>query len=779
MQWTKYVSVALVMGALISNGYGETARDTLPIKPAPFAGKIGENVTDSMPDPNVFQLVQAPDQAPNIFVMMSDDVGFAMASTFGGPVPTPNFDRLADQGIRYNRFHTSAICSPTRAALLTGRNPHNTGTGYLTDAITGYPSYQGRISDETASIAQVLKLNGYNTAMFGKHHNVPYAHTTANGPFNQWPTGLGFEYFFGYLGPETHQFQPNLYRGTSLLPNDNTMQLLDARMADDAINWIHNQQAPGSGKPFFIYFAPSSTHAPHQAPAELIESFKGQFDQGWDKVREETWRRQIEMGIIPPDTTLTPRPDEIPAWDSLSAEQKAFAARSMEVAAAMLAYQDEQIGRVLTELERMGLRENTLVSLILGDNGASADGALEGYVNRTTQTNHIAMSEESEHAYMDTLGGPDSYANYQAGWAWAMNTPLRWTKQYSSMLGGIRNGMILSWPGRMTAESSVCPEFSHVVDIAPTLLEAANLPVPKRVYGVDQKPMDGQSLLSSLSNCMADRPRTQYFETGGKVGLWHNGWFASNDDGRTPWQPVPEEGPNPPTVWSLYHLDEDFSQSTDLADAHPQKLQELIALWRQEAEKNQVYPLDHSFGAGRKLTMPVLKDRYEFWGKNVSIPATAGPMFTGRSFTLDATLDLPSGHASGAVVALGSRLAGWSFFLDEGKPAFVYALTHQADHTTRIAAPQALPSGNTTVRLTFEVAGMGQAAEVSISANGKVLAEGRIPRTFFVPGGSGEMLDIGRDTGVPVTEYVTPYGALEGDISHVELNFTSKGIGDL
>ncbi|HEY8385173.1 MAG TPA: sulfatase-like hydrolase/transferase, partial [Porticoccaceae bacterium] len=447
MTWKKILGTTLCLGALVSPAHAQTGREVLPLPPPAFKGTIGETVTDSTPDPDLFEPVRPPQGAPNVFVMMSDDVGFAMSSAFGGPVATPNFEKLAQRGQRYNRFHTTAICSPSRAALLTGRNPHNTGSGYLTDAITGYPGYQGRISAETATIAQTLRLNGYNTAMFGKHHNVPYAHTTANGPFDQWPTGLGFEYFFGYLGPETDQFRPNLYRGTSLLPNDDSMQLLDARLADDAIRWIHNQQALGNGQPFFIYFAPSSTHAPHQAPPELIASFKGRFDDGWDKLRESIWRRQLELGIIPPGTQLTPRPDDIPAWDSLSAEEQAVAARAMEVAAAMLAYQDQQVGRVLDEIERMGLLNNTLTMLILGDNGASADSGIHGYFNRLTQTNRLGEGIDPE--LMAQLGGPNSYGNYPAGWAWAMNTPLRWTKQYASMLGGIRNGMIVAWPERM------------------------------------------------------------------------------------------------------------------------------------------------------------------------------------------------------------------------------------------------------------------------------------------------------------------------------------------
>ncbi len=769
MRWQRLAWAVLFFGALLSHSNAQVSRDVLPVKPPPFNGQTREKVTASTPDS--YAPVQALEGAPNVFLMLSDDVGFAMSSAFGGPVPTPSLDKIAAQGARYNRFHTTAICSPTRAALMTGRNHHNVGTGYLTDVSTGYPGYNGNISDRTATIAQVLRLNGYNTAMFGKHHNVPPDESTANGPFDQWPTGLGFEYFYGYIGPESHQFQTNIYRGTNVVPDDGRMRLLDARLADDAVTWLHNQQAPASGKPFFIYFAPSSTHSPHHAPQELVEAFKGQFDQGWDKIREQTWRRQIGMGIIPSDAKLTPRPEAIPAWDSLTASQQAVAARSMEVAAAMLSYQDEQMGRVLAEMERMGVMKNTLVSLIIGDNGASAEEGTSGYFNRVTKTNGIHESDEWLLVNLDKMGGPESYGNYQAGWSWAMDTPLRWTKQYASMLGGIRNGMILSWRGRVAKPGSVCAEFGHVVDIVPTILEAAKLPAPKRVYGVEQKSMDGQSLLASLSSCKADRRRTQYFEIGGKLGLWHNGWFASNDDGRKPWENVPKEGRNPPTEWTLYNLDEDFSQATNLSEEHPEKLQELVALWHREAERNQVFPLHHSFGAGRILPPRESKDHYEFWGKDVSIPTIQGPNFIGRSFTLDATLDLGSKKSSGVIVALGSRFGGWSLLLDHGRPTFVYALSHEEERTTRIAASRRLPAGQTTLRLTFDVAGIGREADVTLSSDGKELARGRVPRTFFVPGGSGEMFDVGRDTGVPVTDYASPAGALEGDVRHVNLSF--------
>ncbi|WP_254515771.1 arylsulfatase [Novosphingobium sp. G106] len=521
--------------------HAQSERSVLPVPPSPFSGVIADNILDSTPSPQV--PVRAPHGAPNVLLFMSDDVGFAMSSAFGGPVPTPNFERLAAQGQRYNRFHTTGVCSPSRAALLTGRNHHNVGMGHVSDLASGYPGYTGRITPEAATIAQVLKLNGYSTAMFGKHHNVPPGEDPGAGPFDNWPTGLGFEYFYGFITADSDQYDPHLYRGTNRVdPDEGKGALLDKRLATDALSWLHNHEAVASDKPFFIYYAPGSTHVPHQAPPEYIARFKGKFDQGWDRMREETWRRQLVAGLIPKGTKLTPRPDPIPAWDSLSAGEKAFAARSMEVAAAQLVYQDEQFGRVLNELQRMGKLDNTLVTLIIGDNGASMEAGPKGTVNETYSMTGGVESTEWLVSNTDKLGGPMVYGNYPVGWAWAMDTPLRWGKMYTSVLGAVRNGMVMSWKGHVSRPGAICGQFGHLIDIAPTILEAAHLPAPRSVYGVAQKPMDGQSLLPSLATCDVAHPRTQYFEVGGKIGLYHDGWFLSGDDGRLTWENLPRRG---------------------------------------------------------------------------------------------------------------------------------------------------------------------------------------------------------------------------------------------
>lgn len=750
----------------------QPARTILPVPAAPFTGTVAENVLDATGFAQA--AIQAPAGAPNVFLMMSDDVGFAMSSAFGGPVPTPHFERLAARGQRYNRFHTTGICSPSRAALLTGRNHHNAGVGWLSDVPAPFPGYGGKILPETATIAQVLRPNGYSTAMFGKHHNLPSNERSEAGPFDSWPTGLGFDYFYGFVSGDSDQYSPILYRGIQRAEQDDGEEsLLDSRLAEDAIRWIHNQKAAAPEKPFLVYMAPGSTHAPHQAPADYIARFKGKFDAGWDLQREQTWRRQLAMGIIPKGTPLTPRPAEIPAWKSLTSGQKAFAARTMEVAAAQLVYQDEQIGRVIDELQRMGQLDNTLVALVIGDNGASAEAGPKGTINELRSMGSHDESEAWMQANIDRLGGSMTYESYPAGWAWAMNTPLRWTKQYASFLGGIRNGMILSWKGHTAHPGAVCGQFSHLVDIAPTVLEAARLPAPQSVYGVRQKPMDGESLLASLASCDAAKPRTQYYEIGGKAGLYHDGWFLSGDDGRLAWQNLPAAGERPPVQWSLYNLDRDFSQSNDLAAKEPARLQTMLDLWKREAARNNVLPLDHRFGMARGAAMMRGSGRkhFDFWGKDVSLPANTEPVPFARSFTLAADLRLDSDTASGAVMAFGSRFEGWSLYLDKGRPVFIAVRSTDPDEITRVAADRALPEGTVKLTMRFAVDRPGGPATVTLSANGAALASGRLPTSMLMAAGNGETLDVGRDLGVPVTAYRSPQGRIEGDIAHLSLDF--------
>ena len=770
---TRHLLAATALGLVSASHVAAQDRTVLPIPRAPFDGKIAENVMDSQP--GTAHPVRAPQGAPNVLIFMSDDVGFSMSSAFGGPVPTPNFERLAQAGQRYNRFHSTGICSPSRAALLTGRNHHNAGVGWLSDISSNYPGYGGRILPATATVAQILRLNGYNTAMFGKHHNIPSQERSAAGPFDAWPTSLGFEYYFGFPYGDTDQYSPELYRGISRVdPDEGKGELLDQRLADDIISYVHNQKAGNPDKPFLVYLAPGSTHAPHQAPPEYIARFKGKFDMGWDQMRVETWRRQIAMGIIPPDTKLTPRPEQIPAWDSLSPAEKAFAARTMEVAAAQLVFQDEQFGRVIDELQRMGELDHTLVSVVIGDNGASGEAGPPGTVNELRGMRQPQEREAWMIANTDRLGGPMTYENYPVGWAWAMDAPLRWVKQYASMLGGIRNGMILSWPGHVKQPGAICAQFGHLIDIVPTVLDAVHVPAPQMVLGTKQKPMDGQSLLPSLSSCNADKPRTQYFEITGKIGLYHDGWFLSGEDGRPSWHDQSAGGARPTLDWTLYDLSKDFSQSTDLSAKEPKRLQAMIALFKQEARANNVFPLDHRFGAARAgpTTFGGGRKHYEYWGKDISIPAIgSAPFLAARSFTLDAKLALDKPDASGAVVAWGSRFGGWSLYLDKGHPAFAWAQSTDPKEMAEVRADKALPQGAANLRLRFETGRPGGPAKVMLSSGGTEFAQVDVPMNVLMPAGGGETFDIGRDIGVPVTDYQTPHGKLEGDVPHVSIDF--------
>jgi arylsulfatase len=767
-------TAAAIVCACSGLSAAELPRDVLPLPDPPFRGTIGATPAQSKPDWP--QRLEAPEGAPNVLLIMSDDVGFAASSTFGGPVPTPNLDRLAKAGLIFNRFHTTAICSPSRAALLTGRNSHNVGMGELSDAASGYPGYNGVIPQSAASVARVLQLNGYSTAMFGKHHDLPWDQQSGAGPFTQWPTGLGFDYFYGFVGGDVHQWQPRLWRGnTRVDDSERAGEVLDQRLADDAITWIHNQKAAAPDRPFMIYLATGSLHAPQHAPKDWIDRFKGKFDQGWDEVRKQTYARQLASEIIPKGTELTPRPDRIPAWSKLSQDARRYAARSMEVAAGALAFQDAQVGRILDEIDRMGQSGNTLVIFVVGDNGASGEGAELGVTNELgSLLNGVKDSEQWRASQVDSMGGPTTYENYPIGWAWALDTPFRWTKQFASYLGGIRNGLVISWPQRIHEYGAVRSQFSHLIDIAPTILEAAGVPQPKSVFGVTQQPMDGISLVPWFSPGHAEQPRTQYFQISGAVGIYHDGWFAGAPTGRMPWEFKPPVSADPMSrKWELYNLRNDFSQAHDLALANPKKLDEMKAVFRAEAEHNHVLPLDDKFSLARDdLGPPPRTPRrniFDYWSADTSVASAAAPSFAGRSFTIEAELTVPE-QADGVVLATGSMFGGWSFFLDGGRPVVVHALSQKPQDQTRIEAESSLGAGPHHLRYVFSSnGGRGASGTVQIFEGEKLLAEGQVPRTIIAPAGIGETLDIGRDTGVPVTVYRTEHGRLEGQISHVRV----------
>jgi len=735
-------------------------RADLPIASPPFEGKIARTAKDSIPD--FPKGVEAPKGAPNILLILTDDVGFGASSTFGGPIQTPNFQRLAERGLRYNMFHTTALCSPTRAALISGRNHHSVHSGIITEFATGYPGYDSIIPASDGSVGEVLKENGYNTSWFGKAHNVPDWMSSQAGPFDLWPVGLGFEYFYGFLGGDSDQWNPALYENTRPIEPyfGHPDYILDHDLADKAIAWMNMQHALAPHKPWFLYYATGTAHAPHHAPKEWIDKYKGKFDQGWDKVREETLARQIKLGIVPPNTQLTARPEQIPAWDSLSADQKRLYARMMEVYAGALSYADNQIGRVLDAVKDSGQLENTLVFFIMGDNGASAEGSLQGTANEVgTAANGVKEDLPYLLSMMDKLGGPLTYNHYPVGWAHAMDAPMQWTKQVASHFGGTRNGMVISWPERIKDVGGLRSQFCHVIDIVPTIYEAVGITPPTMVNGAKQTPLDGISLVYTFDAPNAPtRHTTQYFEIAGNRAIYKDGWMASTTPLRLPWVTVGEE-PNPDDFkWELYNINQDFSQANNLADKFPDKLKELQKAFDVEAKKYNVYPLDSSFAsrADPAIRPSLTRGRTEFtyYPGMIRIPEGSAPDFKNKSWTIAAEVTIPENGASGILATIGGRYGGWALLLQDGKPEFDYAFSNQPKDKYRVASDQTIPSGNHIVRFKFayDGGGIGKGATGTLLVDEKPVAEGKIPQTVGVRFSLDETFDVGEDTGTPVIE---------------------------
>lgn len=779
MNTIKSLSAGLLLGtsALFSWGAQPSPGSVLPYGDTTPAVELQLEVEDSTA--SWPQRVSAPAGAPNVLLIMTDDEGFAANSVYGGPIPRPTLEQLASNGLRYNQFHTAAICSPSRAALLTGRNPHAVRSGNVVDIATPFPGYWSNIPNSAAGIARILRDNGYNTAMFGKDHNVPPWERSAAGPFDRWPTGMGFEYFFGFVGGDSDQWHPGLFRNTYRLKENPvpTGETLDHAFASDAIAWLHQQQAAHSGKPFFLYYAPGTPHAPHQVPKSWIAKFKGQFDGGWDKQREQTFDRQKAIGIIPQDAVLTPRPEQIPAWDSLTAQQQTAYARMMEVYAATVAYQDAQLGRVLEEIKRMGQLDNTLVLVISGDNGASGEGGPGGTSNELGEiTNQVHDSAEWLAASMDDMGGPRSYQNYPVGWAWAMNTPFPWTKQVASHLGGSRNGLVVSWPLKINS-GAVRTQFASLVDIVPTILEAANIAAPTVVDGVAQQPLNGTSLAYSFADGSAPgQHNLQYFESQGNRAIYHYGWWANTIPERMPWESKSPAGKVGDYQWQLYNLNQDYSQSKNLAAQQPQKLAQLQALWLQEAKANGVLPIDDRFGFERAQAMihwlASGRDHFTYWAAGIQVEQSASPSWAGRGFSIEAQLELPGAKTSGVVLAMGSWFGGWSFYLKNNVPMVQVAASTKPEDQFHVAADKPLPKGEVTLRFEFapDKPGLYQPGVVTIYANGKAIGSGAIGRTIARMAGLSETFDIGFDSGTPVTSDYQNQGRFEGDIKRVDVS---------
>jgi arylsulfatase len=752
---------ALVVCAVAQGGPEQTPaqsppvnRTVLPIAPEPNQSVVGLRSKDSK---GVFpRPVTAPAGAPNVLLVMLDDVGFGASSPFGGVIDTPNLDKLADNGLRYNRFHTTAVCSPTRAALITGRNHHTAHTGVVMEMATGYDGYNSLVGKDMATIGEMLKLNGYNTAWFGKNHNVADWESTQAGPFDRWPTGMGFEKFYGFLGGVANNWRPALYDGTTPIephlgkPDYN----LDFDLADQAIAWIQMQKTVAPDKPFLAYIAPGAIHAPQHAKPEWIAKYKGKFDMGWDKMREEIFARQKQLGIIPADAKLTPRPQELPSWDSMSPQQKKVMAHMMEVAAGQLSQVDYNFGRVMRAIDEMGLTDNTLVIFIIGDNGGSGEGTVQGVFNDMNIVSQSTETLEYLEKNMDDMGTWKSSNLYGVPWAWATNTPFQWTKQVASHFGGTRNGLIISWPKGIKAKGEIRSQFHHVIDVVPTILEAANLPQPATVSGVTQHPIEGTSMVYTFDNPKTpDRVKTQYFEIFGNSGIYHDGWFAGTKPFRLPWSGVGTDADVLTTQWELYNVDKDFSQADDLAAQMPEKLREMQVRFYAEAAKHNVLPIQTSaaerFGEGIRPSMTGDRKTFAYTAGLKRIPEGSAPPVKNRSWSLTADVEL-KGNDSGVIATQGGILAGYALYFKQGMPVFSYSFTN--GERWRIAAKDPLPAGKHTVvmNFTYDGGGMGKGGAVSITADGKEVAQGRVERTVPFRFSTEETLDIGEDTGTPV-----------------------------
>ncbi|HEY2475505.1 MAG TPA: arylsulfatase [Candidatus Cybelea sp.] len=734
---------------------------TLPYSEPSFKGRIERLAANSVPD--FPQAVEPPSNAPNILLIMTDDVGFGASSTFGGPIPTPTFDRIANAGLRYTMYHTTALCSPTRAALITGRNHHTCASGVITEMATGFPGYNSVISKSCGTVGQILRHNAYNTSWFGKMHNIPDWMSSKAGPFDLWPTGLGFEYFYGFLGGDSDNWHPALYENIEPIEPyvGKPDYILNTDLADKAITWMRMQHAVAPNKPWLLYYVPGSAHAPHHAPKDWIAKFKGQFDEGWDKVREETLTRQKKLGVVPQNTKLTKRPEQISAWDSLSADQKRLYARMMEVYAAALAHADYEIGRVIDAIAESGQLDNTLVIYLMGDNGASAEGSLQGTTNEVaTAGNGVQEDMEFLLSMIDELGGPLTYNHYPVGWAHAMDSPMQWTKQVASHFGGTRNGMAISWPARIKDAGGLRRQFCHVIDIAPTILEAVGVVQPAIMDGIEQKPIEGTSLVYTFDNASApERHTTQYFEMQGNRAIYKDGWIANTTPLRIPWDTALGVEPSPDDFkWELYNVTEDNSQANDLAQQNLQKLKELQDAFDAEAKRHNVYPLDSS---AAKRVDPAIRpslsrgrSEFIFYPGLTRIPEGSAPDFKNKSFSVAAEIDVPPGGAEGVLATLGGRFGGWSLFVLDGRLQFAYALSNQPKHKYRTSASELLVPGKHTVRVDFvyDGGGLGRPGTVRLWVDQKQVGQGRVDQTVVVRFSLDETFDIGTDTGTPVVE---------------------------
>jgi arylsulfatase len=753
--------VAQSAGALApASGTPQPPAGTPQILPRPdfhFRGKVGKTYRESDP-PQFPQPVTAPKGAPNVVLILLDDTGFGQYGTFGGGIPSPTLDKLASEGLRYNRFHTTALCSPTRAALITGRNHHSAATGMITEGATGYDGYTCILPRACGTIGEVLRQNGYMTAWIGKNHNTPAWETSAAGPFDRWVNSLGFDYFYGFNGGDMNHWDPLLFENRNLVPKSTDPNYhLTEDLADKAIDWTRRVTSIAPDKPFFLYLAPGANHAPHHAPRAWIDKFKGQFDDGWDAYREATLARQIKLGVVPPHTKLTARSEGLPAWNTLQDGQKKVYARMMETYAGFAAHVDHHMGRVIEAVKQMPNADNTIFIYIVGDNGSSAEGGLEGSLNENLFFNGFPEKWQDSLQHIDEIGGPKWFNHFPAAWAHAMGTPFQWTKQVASHFGGTRNPMIISWPAKMKDRGGLRSQFLHIIDIVPTLYEAIGITPPTKLNGIDQKPLEGVSFLKTFFDPNAPETRkTQYFELLVNRGMYHDGWMASSRS-FSPWNPIRGEFDPLTAKWELYDLSRDYSQAENVADKYPDKVKELEALFWKEAATYSVLPLDWR-GVERlsaelqgRPSLAGKRDKFVYFPGQVGLPEGAAPPVLNKSFSVTMDLDIPEKGAEGMIITHGGLTGGYGIYLREGKAHFVYNFL-AIDRTT--ISSDKLPQGKVALTMDLVYEGKpgerGKPATVTLHANGKKVGEGKLAKTVPLQFSLGEGIDVGTDNGSAV-----------------------------
>jgi arylsulfatase len=751
---------------------GTLDRTVLPIKEPTYTAQTELDARKATA-PKRFQ-VNAPDKAPNVVIVLIDDIGFGHSSAFGGPINMPTLEKLAANGLKYNRFHTTALCSPTRTALLTGYNHHSNNAGAIMEVATAFPGNTGIRPQSITPIAQVLRMNGYSTAAFGKYHETPPWEGSVSGPYDRWPTSSGFDKFYGFIGGETNQWHPMVYDGTTrVYPKvEDPNYHFTTDMTDQAIGWMNTQQSLTPDKPFYMYFATGATHAPHHAPKAYSDKYKGKFSQGWDKLREETLARQKALKVVPENTVLAPKPADIKDWDKLTADEKRLFERQMEVFAGFGEHTDAEVGRLVAALEERGELENTVFIYLVGDNGSSAEGGMIGMYNENTYFNGVQETIDMQLDRIDELGTEHTYNHFAAGWAVAGNTPFTWTKQVASNFGGTRNGMVMHWPAGIKSKNEVRSQFHHVIDIAPTIYVAAGLPEPKTVNGIAQRPMEGVSMNYSFDDAAAaDTRKTQYFEMIGNRAIYHDGWFAGTIH-KAPWEGKPRRALTE-DVWELYNINEDFSQANNLADKNPEKLEELKKKFMEEAVKYNVLPIDD-----RSIERfdPVIAGRPDLMNGRTKLtlyegakgmPENAFINTRNTSHTITAEVDVPA-NANGVIVCQGGDFGGWTFFLLDGKPAYTYNWVGLEIYT--ITSSQKVPAGKHTITFDFAYeGGRGAGGTGTINVDGNKTAEGKIGKTNSNTFGIDESADVGTDENTPVNLAYAKKDKFTGKIKSVTI----------